>query len=251
MMPFANSYLYYIELCLQAYCVIHCLRRGSQNKWIWIIIFLPFIGCIAYLYTEVFSSRSMIRKPQIDIAAVINPGSRIRKLEENLKFTDTFSNKISLADAYLAAGETEKAINLYETSLTGAFAENEHGLGQLAIAYFRLERYPDVISTVKKIYKTPQFACSKAHIIYAKALECNGDTVLAENEFKAMKGRYSNFEQRYEYGLFLLRADRVEEARTLFTQIQDEVPHLSSMERKNSRTWLAKSREELKKLPVA
>jgi hypothetical protein len=248
-MPFISSYYYYIPICLQAYCAIHCIRRGNQNKWIWIIVFLPLVGSLIYIYSEILSNRS-IRKPQIDIGAVINPGGKIRKLEEELKFTDTFNNKIRLADAYLAAGYTQKAIDLYESGLTGAFAENEYAIAQLAIAYFEQERYEEVIATLKKIHKTPQFPRSKAHILYAKALENTGNTELAENEFKAMKGRYSNFEQRYEYGLFLLRADRPDDARQIFEQIQEEAPHLSSMEKRASRTWLAKSRDELNKIPT-
>ncbi len=249
-MPFISSYYYYIPICLQAYCAIHCIRRGNQNKWIWIIVFLPLVGSLIYIYSEILSNRS-IRKPQIDISSVINPGGKIRKLEEELKFTDTFNNKIRLADAYLAAGYTDKAIELYESGLTGAFAENEYAIAQLATAYFEQERYEEVITTLKKIYKTPQFPRSKAHLLFAKALENTDNNELAENEFKAMKGRYSNFEQRYEYGLFLLRADRSDDARQIFEQIQEEAPHLSNMEKRASRTWLAKSRDELNKIPTS
>lgn len=246
-MPYISSYFYYIELALQGICVLHCIRRGTQNKWLWIIVFLPVIGCIVYVFSEVRLNRR-IGKPQIDIAAVINPGAKIKKLEDNLRFTDTFDNKIKLADAYLAAGQTDKAVELYEKSLTGAFAENEYGITQLATAYYEQERYEDVIAMLKKINKTQQFARSRAHLLYAKALELTGNEQLAETEFKSMKGRYSNFEQRYEYGLFLIRADRIEEAYDLFSQMLDEAPHLSNMERRNHRVWLAKAREEMKKL---
>jgi len=57
--------------------------------------------------------------PNINISSVINPGGNIKKLEDELKFTDTFANRIKLADAYLAAGQTEKAAELYKSSLTG------------------------------------------------------------------------------------------------------------------------------------
>ena len=247
MLPFGNNYLYYIEIGLQVICAIHCMRRGTQGKWLWVIIFLPLVGCIIYIFSEMRPGRNLSAS-KIDIGAVINPSAKLKKLEDNLKFTDTFDNKIKLSDAYLAAGQTDKAIELYEKSLTGAFAENEHGIAQLATAYFQKERYPDTISSLKKIYNTHQFARSRTHILYAKALELVGDTVAAENEFKLMKGRYSNFEQRYEYGLFLERADRIEDAYALFEQMLDEAPHLSSMERKANRVWLSRAKEELKRI---
>jgi hypothetical protein len=247
MLPFGNSYLYYIEIALQVICALHCIRRGNQNKWLWIIVFLPLVGCIIYIFSEMRPGNN-IRRPQIDIKAVINPASKLKKLEDIVKFADTFDNKIKLADAYLAAGLTDKAVALYESSLTGAFAENEYGIMQLAHGYFEQERYEDVINVLQKISKTPQFARSKTHILYARALELAGKPELAEIEFRLMKGRYSNFEQRYEYGLFLIRADRVEEAAEIFEQIAEEEPQLSAMERRYSRTWIVKSKEELKRL---
>jgi hypothetical protein len=247
MLPFGNNYLYYIEICLQVVCAIHCMRRGTQGKWLWIIVFLPLVGCIIYIVSEMRPRRS-INAPKIDIGAVINPAGKIKKLEDDLKFKDTFDNRIKLADAYLAAGQITPAIELYEKSLTGAFAENEHGIAQLAAAYFQKERYNDTISSLKKIYNTHQFARSRTHILYAKALEQTGNAEAAENEFKLMKGRYSNFEQRYEYGLFLERADRIEDAYAIFEQMLDEAPHLSSMERKNNRIWLSKAKDELKRI---
>src|ERR1700761_2308847 len=180
MLPFGNNYLYYIEICLQVVCALHCIRRGTQGRWLWIIVFLPLIGCIIYIVSEMRPRRS-IRAPKIDIGAVINPSAKLKRLEEDLKFTDTFDNRIKLADAYLAANQTDRAIELYEKSLTGAFAENEHGIAQLAVAYYQTERYGDTIKWLKKIYNTHQFARSSTHILYAKALELTGNTEAAEN----------------------------------------------------------------------
>jgi len=250
---FFNDY-YYIILGLQAFCAIHSYRRGTLNKWIWLIIFIPVIGSAIYIYSEILSNRGSIgsiSKPNIDIGAVLNPGGKIKKLEDNLRFTDTFANKIKLADAYLAAGYTDKAVELYKASLTGAFAENEHVQAQLMIAYYQQQRYDEVIPLAKKLYKQPQFIRSKAHLLYAMALENIGQTELAEAEFKAMKGRYAYFEQRYQYGLFLIRAGRDNEAHTVFSDMLNEEPHLGPVEKKTNRVWLAKAKDELRKIPAA
>ena len=246
-MLFYSSYFYYVIIGLQVWCAIHSYRRETLNKWIFLIIFLPVIGCLIYIYSEIIPKKSF-RKPNIDISAVINPGAKIKKLEDELRFTDTFANKIKLADAYLAAGFTDKAIDLYKASLTGAFAENEHVQAQLIIAYFEQERYDEVIPLAKKIYKLPQFARSKAHILYAKSLENLGNTEQAEAEFKMMKGRYAYFGPRYEYGLFLLRAGRDKDAMKIFTDMLDEEQQLSDMEKKTNRAWFAKAKDEVRKL---
>ena len=244
---FANNYYYYITIALQAICVIHCIRKHNENKWIWIIIFLPVIGCIAYIFDEMFSNNDL-KNVQSGVGSVIYPAGKIKKLEKQLQFADTFSNRILLADAYLASGKTNKAIELYENSLTGAFTENEHVLTQLIIAYFEVQRYADIIPIAKKLYKTPQFQRSRAHMLYAMALEKTGNTAAAENEFKLMKGRYAYFESRYQYGLFLQRNGRNEEAKQVFSAMAGEASYLGAREKKYSRTWIVKAKDELKKV---
>jgi len=245
-MFFGNPFYYYFILGLQAICVIHCLRMGRERGWIWFIVFVPFIGSVAYIFTEIFSRKELLNVGS-GLGTVINAPRRIKKLEQQLRFSDTFNNRVALADAYLAAGQKEKAIELYESSLTGAFTENEYVLKQLILAYFEAQRYADVIPTARKIYKLPQFARSKAHILYAMALEKTGNTEQAEIEFQQMKGRFANFEARYQYAMLLTRTGRGAEATKIFADIVEEASQLTPRERRASSTWFALAKEELRK----
>jgi hypothetical protein len=246
-MFFQNQYFYYITIGLQAICVIHCIRKSSQNKWIWIIVFLPVVGSIAYIFTEIFT-RNKLSEVQSGFASVIKPGGNIKRLEEQLKFTDTFSNRVLLADAYFNAGQNRKAIGLYEASLTGAFAENEHVLMQLIMAYYHEERYDETIIAARKVYKRPQFARSRAHMFYALALEKEGKIEQAEMEFKSIRGKFSYYESRYEYGLFLARNEKINEAREVFKTILDEASYLNGREKNQYKGWFTKTREALQKM---
>jgi len=246
-MFFANKYFYFITIVLQLICVVHCVRRGrQQNNWIWIIVFLPVVGCLAYIFTEIFTG-SEIQNVQAGVGTMFNPGGRVRRLENNLKFADTFANRVALADAYLANGQADKAIELYESSLTGNFTENEYALNQLIIAYFQVKRYEDILPIAAKIYKLPQFARSRAHILYAAALGYIGHPEAAEKEFKTMKSKFSNYEARYYYGRFLINAGRHEEAFALYNEMVNESSHLSPPERRYNSNWIAQARGELKK----
>lgn len=250
-MFFATPWFYYVTIGLQALCVIHCMRRGNQQKWIWIIVFLPLVGCIAYIFTEMVNGRQLSSNVQDGVGAVFNSVGRIKKLEDNLRFTDTFNNRIALADAYLNAGQTDRAIALYEQSMTGAFTENELLLSRLITAYYKVKRYNDILPLARKLYKTVPFARSRSHILYALALEQTGNSGQAEKEFETMKARFSNFEARYQYGMFLRRAGRDEEARKTFLTMLEEAPHLSRRERRYSRQWFVYAKDELAKMEKA
>jgi hypothetical protein len=247
MFLFSNTF-YVITIILQGICVYHCIRKGNQQNWIWLIVFLPLIGCVIYFFSEILN-RGQIQSVSSGVSEIIRPSGSVRKLEENLRFSDTFNNRIALADAYLANGQQRPAIELYESSLTGAFAENEHGIAQLALAWYREKNYEEVLKLVKKIRHLPQFQGSKTHILYAMSLGYAGHTSQAEEEFLKQKGRFSNFEARYYYSLFLQQNNRTREARQLLSDMITEVPQLSSVERRHHREWIGLAKEALKKIP--
>jgi hypothetical protein len=246
-MPFLNGQFYIITVILQAICVIHCLKKRTSNNWIWLIVFLPLIGCLIYFFSEILT-RSQIRNFQSGFGEIISPSGSIKKLEDNLRFSDTFQNRISLADAYLMNGRYEKAIELYESSLNGVFSENEYVLAQLVLAYKQQKRYSDIILCAEKIYNRPQFQRSKVHIFYAVALAETGMNEKAEKEFLKMNMRFSNFEARFYYSQFLESHDRKEEAINILLDIVDEFPRLTHVERKENREWFSKAKNYLNQI---
>lgn len=249
MYSFIANY-YYFSIVLQAICAFHCVKKGNQQKWIWMIVFLPVIGCVIYLFSEVFTKKD-IQQVQSNVGSVFNPSGKIKSLQENLRFADTFNNRILLADAYIDAAQYEKAISLYEESLNGNFADNEHANMQLIIAYYHTKRYSDIVTIGKKIYPLAQFKLSRAHMYYAIALGYTGQGQSAEKEFNLMKGRFSNYECRYYFGQFLLQSDRYEDAYVIFRGMVNETAHLTSKEKRNNRAWFDKAKDSMKTIEAA
>ena len=242
-----SGYYYVFILILQGICAFHCLRKGRPIGWLFVIIFFPIVGCIIYFFAEILTDRGL-KNVQSGVLTTFNPSGKIKKLEKNLRFSDTFNNKVMLADAYLAAGQTDKAISLYENSLVGNFDENEYVLTQLIIAYHNAKQFDKIIPIGKKIYHLPQFPRSKAHVYYTMSLENTGNVTAAENEFKKMNSKYSNFEFRYQYALFMIRHNRRDEALQLLSEINDESVHLSPQEKRYNREWIINAKEELRKI---
>lgn len=244
---------YYLIIGLQGICVYHCIKKGNQNKWIWIIVFVPIIGSIIYIFSEIVTKREIgnVQSNIQSINTLIFPTGRIKDLEKKLEFANTFDNRVALADAYLSANHLQKAIELYESCIVGVFSDNEYVITKLIIAYFHSERYADVISIAPKITKSIDFNKSHAHILYALSLEKAGNIELAERELKSMTGKFSNFEGRLNYGQFLVRANRKAEAKIIFLEILQEASHMTYGESRNNTKWFRQTREELNALDKA
>ena len=119
---------------------------------------------------------------------------------------------------------------------------------QLMTAYGKTGQHEAILPLAKKVYQSPQFLRSPAHIAYAKALGHTGHTAAAEKEFQRMKSRFSAFESRYHYGVFLLQTEREEHAKEVFAEILDEENHLRHKEKRFNSEWFAKSKDELRKI---
>lgn len=240
---------YYLVLILQAICVFHCIRKGNQQNWIWLIVFLPAIGCLIYLFTEIITRRE-VSMAQDNLSKIVVPSGRLKKLKQQVDFSPTFQNKVNLADEYMNAGMTDDAIALYEQSLEGMFAENPDVLMKLMEAYSDKNDYARVAALATPILKHPDFVKQHAHVLYAIALEQLGRKTEAEMEFLAMKGRFSGFEARYSYACFLMREHRMEEAEKVLNAIVSEASHMSPGETRNHRTWIRLAKEALNRKAV-
>ena len=108
--------LYYLTIALQVFCIYHAFKNKSAYYWYFILFFIPLIGTIIYLFTHVFNRRDAAIITQ-EITTIINPTKKIKDLEKELEFSNTFLNKINLGDAHLENKDYKPAILFYEKAL--------------------------------------------------------------------------------------------------------------------------------------
>lgn len=238
---------YYLVLVLQAVCVFHCIRKGNSYQWIWLIVFLPAIGGLIYLFSEIITKRD-VESVKNNLDTVIRPSGRVRDLEKQVDFSDTFENRIALADAYLENGRYDDAIRLYTADRTGLFEKDPHLNLQLIRAFSATEKYEEVIQSAQLIMRHPDFQKAHEHVLYALALEKTGKLAEAEAELAAFGGKYSNFEGRYHYGCFLKRNGRNTEAKQIFEDILQSGDKMTRREAAPFRHWIRMAQDELKQL---
>ena len=218
-------------LLLQAFCLYHAYRNNNDQKWFWLIIFFPLVGCLIYLYQE-FYNRGNVEKMSETMKSAFNGNYNIQKLEKALQFSDSITNRINLADAYVSVQRYEEAIKLYESCLEGFKADDPVLLMKILETNYALENYKKVIAFGQKLADEKTFKKSEARICYAWALCQNGDSKAALNEFEGMDNSYTNYPHRLSYCHFLIQLDKNAMAKEKLEEILGEFEHMSKLEQK-------------------
>lgn len=142
--------LYYLLIAFQAFCIFHVYKTRNDYYWYFVIFFVPLIGGAVYLFTQILNKRN-IDDTLDKISAILNPTKKIKDLEKKLSFSNTFQNKINLADAHLENKEYEKALNFYEKALDGKYENHPYTINKALKCYFTLNNFKKVVYYANKI----------------------------------------------------------------------------------------------------
>ncbi len=238
---------YYLSIILQGFCVFHCMRKGHSHQWLWLIIFLPFIGSLIYIFSVVLN-RDKLNSVTSNVNTMVRPHGNLKQLERNLKFSDTFQNRMLLANYYQALGRNEEALALYEQNRSGLFSNEPELITAMMRSYYAIGSYEKIYELAKLVNSHPDFVRSQAHLSYAKSLEQMGRIKEAEKEYEQFNTRYADFEGKYTYACFLENQNRTPEAIQLLDTALDESKHMSYKEKRNHIYWIRQSASKRKEL---
>jgi len=234
----------YLIFALQGYCVYHCYSNRNQYYWILLVLFIPIIGSLIYLFQHVIRKKD-IDMVQNELAVVINPSKKITDLEKKLKFSKSFENQSALADAYLEAEMYDQAITNYETCLSGTFKNDFYVTSKLQEAYYFSTQFNESIQCAETILSNSKFKKSRSAFLYALALEKIGDIKNAEHYLSQFDAPYSRYLERLELAKFYIRNAKKTKADVLLNEMVAESEGMSKGSYKENRILIKKAKELL------
>ncbi|MBI1224379.1 MAG: hypothetical protein GC192_04000 [Bacteroidetes bacterium] len=238
---FANYY--YIIIALQAFCLYHAYKNHTQQKWYWIILFVPAIGSLLYLY-ENFYNRRNIDSLAEGVKGLVFSNYEVGKLEKEVKFSPTLTNKINLGNAYTERGRYDEALALYASCEKGYNEDNPELLHRLLKVYYLKKDYEKVVGYGKKLEPVKKLGDSDDKVAYAWALHRIGETEKAEAKFKELDSRFANYLARLEYARFMIETGRSAPAKTLLNNILEECDSMDRYE-KSSKKWVVREAKRI------
>ncbi|WP_299129903.1 hypothetical protein [uncultured Winogradskyella sp.] len=222
---------YYLIIAVQGYCLYHIYKNNKPYYWYFIVFVIPVIGPIIYFITNIYSKRDA-DKIQNEITSIINPTKKIRDLEKTLEFSDSYTNRIALADAYVENGDMPNAIVNYKYTLKDSDQNDLYTRQQLILCYFQLKDYKGVIEHAETISYRSEFLGSKQQFCYGLALKELGKLDQAEIQLKQIDRPYSNYNERLELAKFYLENQRQSEGIELLKEILSESQHMTKHNRR-------------------
>lgn len=238
---------YYFIIAFQAFCMYHLFKHKNSYYWIFAIIFLPLVGCIVYLVTQVFTKRDT-EKIQDNLTTIIDPSKKVRDLERKLEFTDTYENRVNLADVYLASHNYTKSIEHYKKALEDKTQDGFYVKTQMVKAYYASKNFDQVISYGEALQEHKEFMKSDMPFYYGMALAEKGRTIEAEAQLKTIDRPYSNYNERLAFAKFLLSIDKPNDGKALMEELHEEMQNMTKMNQriyKSTRLEVEKLRNKL------
>ena len=230
---------YPLIIIIQAFCVYHAYTNRSEQKWFWVIIFFPFIGCLIYLYHHFYSRRNYENIKE-GIKGTLIKNYTLDKLEEKVRFSDTFANKLELAKEHINVGNNDRAIEILNSCSKNHFEDDPTLNTHLLHVHYLNEDYEKAVKYGNTLEGNREFQKSNEIVAYAWANYKTGNIEKAKSIFEKLDTRYSNYPQRLEYVYFLIEYQGNEAAEEVLNELMVEINSMDSYERKINKQIIGK-----------
>jgi hypothetical protein len=215
---------YYIVPALLAIpCVVHAIKTGRNFIWVYVVIFIPYLGPLTYFAVEIIPSLFKSRTAQkfgANAKAIADPNKSFREARRAAEITGSVDSKRALAEEYVRRGDYGAAIEIYRDTLVGQFADDPALLMGLARAQFASGDGAGAQSSLDRLQAAdPNFVSADGHLLYARALEMQGKDEEALAEYARLVPYFSGEEARARYGLLLQKNGRNDEAQSVYAEI--------------------------------
>jgi hypothetical protein len=225
------------------------MRTGRDRSWVFVLLALPLVGSAAYFFVEIYpqmrDSRAS-RRAMRGIRNTLDPEGQLRRAESDMNIDGTVASRQKYADELVRLGRAAEALPIYQTCLTGVFAEDPKLMLGYANARFAAGDAAGARQTLDElIEKNPEFRSPDGHLLYARALEGEGNTEKALSEFATLAEYYPGAEAGVRYAMLLKRLGQREQAQQTLKALLDRAKYAPAHYRKAQREWLDEAHREL------
>ena len=237
-----------LSLAVQVALVVHVIKTGRDQRWIFLIVFLPIVGALAYIVVELlpgYRANLTTRRALRRISRAVDPERDLRQHHLEYQRSQNVNSTHRLAEELSRAGRHDEAAELYRNALIGVFEHDPVLLLGLARVLFEVCDHRGAREQLDLLIGcNPDFKSSEGHLLYARSLESEGDIERARTEYETLAGYYPGMEARVRLALMEKAAGKIERARAMMGRIIEDAEIAPAHFRKAQKEWLDIARRE-------
>lgn len=226
---------------LQIICLIHAVKTGRANPWLYILLFLPGISLLLYLILEILPELSANSLWQN--LTHRNPSlSELKKAAEEIP---TITNLENLADALVLDRQLNQAIAVYQQALThepNAYPDLHR---KLAGCYFKTKHFQAAKTELEILSHSDDYH-PKDQILFARTLASLGESDQAARLFAAAVPKSLDLSASYYYARLLRQRGDKAQLTALLKSANTTYQELAPRYQRQEKSWWHKLNSQFK-----
>ena len=222
---------------LQAVAIVHFIRRRPDTYWIFVILFLGWIGAAVYIVAEVIPDAGLLRTS----FQMFPRRRRIRELERAILDNPSAGNYEELGLLYLDDGDFAKARGCYDRSISQR-SDSVDPFYRRGVAEVKLGDFAAAVPDLERaVGADPSYDFHRGRGLLAHAYAQTGQKEKAGRLFEQATKISTSSETYYNYAQFLQAQGRVDEARQWVQKIIDKRATMPGYQRRQERVWFRRA----------
>jgi hypothetical protein len=239
-----------ISIVIQAGLIVHVIKTGRNQLWIWVLILLPFgVGALAYLAVEILPDLLRSRTAQRTargLRRAMDPGADLRRYEDEARVTGNVASRQRYAAELARHQRYDEAIAQYTQALSGLYEHDPNLMLGLAQAQFAKGDARAARATLDELIRqNPDFRSPDGHLLYARALAAEGNVAKALEEYRVLAPSYPGAEAAVRYAQLLEAEGQASEAQRVARELLEQARIAPRHYRQAQREWLAAAQKLL------
>ncbi len=231
-----------LSYLIQALLIVHVIKTGRNFIWIWVLLLLPVAGPLAYIAVEMipdfFRSRTAQRTAR-GFKKAIDPQANLRRFENEARVAGNVASRQRYAEELTRHGRYDEAIAQFREALTGLYEHDPNLMLGVAQAQFGKGDAASARATLDDLIRlNPDFKSPHGHLLYARALEEEGSTDKALEEYKVLAPSYPGAEAAVRYAQLLVAKGRQDDAQKVARELLEQARIAPGHYRRAQKTWL-------------
>lgn len=231
-----------LSLIIQVALIVHVVKTGRNQIWIWILALLSLPGAFAYIVVELlpdlFRSRAAQRTTR-GLRRAMDPEQDLRRYENEVRVAGNVASRQRYAEELVRHQRYDEAIAQYRQTLTWLYEHDPNLMLGLAQAQFGKGEAAGARTTLDELIRhNPEFRSPTGHLLYARALEAEGNVAKALEEYAVLAPSYPGAEAAVRYAQLLKAQGRLAEAQKVARELLEQARIAPGHYRRAQRPWL-------------